>query len=340
MNLKILLWLLPVMTGIFSCTTQKSSTVWVSGVQVKCFTGAGDKPCLQIYRGESLQSAKWEIIYANIDGLEFEKGVYKQIILNEEKLDLKTLPADAPNVAYTAVKKLDEKVDDRIRLIGKWELNQVSQELIPKDVPTPTLEIDLYEMSLSGSGGCNAYSADIINVTDNQIEWTPITSSTRACEAKNIETQYLEKLYKAVKYKVSENSLFFYNSEGQQLVSFLRAKGQPQKERLHDIWVTKRWMGNTLKKDKSTPVIEINLTRMDMMVRNDCQEYMGALEAVSDTRLESGMIVLLQEEEECNNDLQKMIVSFQEVYTYELNGLELKLIDKTGKEIFAFQKVD
>jgi heat shock protein HslJ len=321
-----------------SCgNSKKITTVWVSGVETKCFTGAGDMPCLNIYRGEHLEQAKWEFIYSGIQGFNFEKGVYKKIVLEEQRL--KEVPMDHPGVEYTLIKEIEQRPDKRFLLEGKWQLNEVAKELVIQDIEIPTLELDLYQMTLSGASGCNNYSTDLRKITEDQIFWDTIEKSTKTCTTKNIESTYRNALLKVKTYEVQSSSLFFYDERGEQLLSFLKTKNET-KQRLQDIWITKAINGKEVLANEQVPVLEINLTRMDILLNNGCQEYMGSIESVSDTKFDPGMLVLLEEEDGCGSDMQKFLEQFKTVQYFNLKGLELTMLDKMGKEVLRFHKGD
>jgi heat shock protein HslJ len=78
---------------------------------------------------------------------------------------------------------------------------------------------------LSGTGGCNQYSADYTTSSSNGITITQPTSTMMACAESFMqqETQYLSLLPTAAKYEISGDQLTLFNSAGTKILIYKSA---------------------------------------------------------------------------------------------------------------------
>jgi heat shock protein HslJ len=78
---------------------------------------------------------------------------------------------------------------------------------------------------LSGTGGCNQYSAEFTTTASNGITITQPTSTMMACAEPVMqqETQYLSLLPTAAKYEISGDQLTMYNSAGTKILIYKSA---------------------------------------------------------------------------------------------------------------------
>ena len=81
------------------------------------------------------------------------------------------------------------------------------------------------DWKLSGSGGCNQYSAEYTTTTSNGITITQPASTMMACENNLMrqETQYLSLLPTATKYEISGDQLTMFNISGTKLLIYKSA---------------------------------------------------------------------------------------------------------------------
>jgi heat shock protein HslJ len=81
------------------------------------------------------------------------------------------------------------------------------------------------DWKLSGTGGCNQYSAGYTTTASNGITITQPTSTMMACENNLMqqETQYLSLLPNAAKYEISGDQLTLFNATGTKLLIYKSA---------------------------------------------------------------------------------------------------------------------
>lgn len=214
--------ILPAILILQACSSSNSSIYWVSGIKTECSAGAGTMNCLNVYKGQDLSDAVWENFYSNIEGFEFEEGFLQKIEVEEIKLDPKNVPADASSIKYIMVKELETKPDTRISVRGNWILGRLNGAPINKSIVLPTMNLNLNQMRIAGSGGCNNYTGSIDKLTTGTLNFGTIASTKKACINNNIEDDYLKVLNSVKTYETNELTLTFMDSDGNEILSFLK----------------------------------------------------------------------------------------------------------------------
>lgn len=323
---------------LISCTSQRQ-ILWVSGVKSECSAGAGKMNCLNVARSENLNEANWENFYSNIDGFNFEEGYLKKIEVRVE--DLEDVPADASSKKYILIKEIEKIEDTRRLLSGEWILADMNNNPINRSIVLPSLSIDLFTKQISGSGGCNNYFGKINDLGITNIAFGAIASTKKACINQNdIEDEYLAVLGTATQFKVKNEQLSFYNDEDEKILTFLKKEKQEVNERLHDIWITKRISGNPINRMTAIPTIEFNLTEMRIFGNDSCNEFSGELLEVTEKEIIFGEIAATAKM--CNKMevADRFHQALSEVVTYQLNELNLTLLNENGEEVLSFLKGD
>lgn len=223
MNFKILLAVLISFSLLQACsTTKNTSTFWISGYKTEADAGAGKMQALQVHRGENLRDVKWEYFYAPIEGFEFEEGYLQKITVKEEKLDPKTVPADASSIKYTLVKVLDKQKDIRTVLDGSWSLVKLNDAPLNRMVTIPTMDIDLSQKRISGNSGCNNYTGSIKKLTPSAIELSPLASTKKMCRNKNVEDEFNTAINTINTYQIKGNMVTFYDENSKKVLAFMK----------------------------------------------------------------------------------------------------------------------
>lgn len=320
-----------------SCET-KNKIFWVGGTKTECSSGVGKMQCLTIHRGENLDDATWENFYSNIEGFEFEEGMFKKIEVKEEKIE--NPPADGSSIRYILVKELDKKVDNRANIKGKWRLNTLNNNPINRSNVLPEIEILPNKMLISGNGGCNNYTGKINKLSNNIINLGYIASTKKACLNKNIEQDYFNVLSKVKTFKVTDDNLVFFDENGNKIASYLKITPKVANQKIHDIWIATKIMGNPINRMSETPRLEVNLTEMTVYGNDGCNNFNGVIKEVSDTEIILGNIAITKKM--CRKmevpDLFNKALS--KVKSYKLEGLTLILLDAKGEEVLQFLKGD
>ncbi len=325
---------------LFSCSTTKNNefTYWVNSSKVDCM-GVAPMKCLQVQKSEKLSESAWESFFAPIEGFDFEPGYIYKLRVKEEKIPLDQVPADASSIKYTLVEVLEKQLDHKALVAGEWLLARINKGPINRSVALPTININLDEMRVSGSGGCNTYSGPLEELTQKTIQFGNIVSTRKACMNRNIEPEYLKALGAIKTFEIKQSMLVFYDEKGDELLAFIAKKKQIN-QRLNDIWALESIQGEVLANVKNRPMIEIHLAEMRAMGNDGCNHFRGKINKLDETDLEFG--VFAGTKKMCPNmkipdQFNKII---QQVKKYKLENLHLFLLDKDGKELMKLKKTD
>jgi heat shock protein HslJ len=215
-------YLLLVLICISSCTQSNHKTYWVDSVKRNCESGAGKMMCLNIYEGENLDSAQWELFYSNISGFTFEPGYYQKIVVSSEILVKEKIPADGSAISYTLEKVLEKKEDKKIRLHDIWAAKSILGNPIPDSATmvTPTLEINLSKMEITGSNGCNNYRGSIEKINDSLLKFSMLLSTKKMCMNMMISDLFDNALNQTFNYQLKNTTLTFYDIHENELITF------------------------------------------------------------------------------------------------------------------------
>jgi heat shock protein HslJ len=126
------------------------------------------------------------------------------------------------------IKLLIYKKQVSIPITGTWNLfnyNNGKGGIQSVIIGSKTTAIFGSDWKLSGSGGCNQYSAGYTTTASNGITITQPTSTMMACEVPVMqqETQYLSLLPTAAKYEISGDQLTLFNSGGTKILIYKSA---------------------------------------------------------------------------------------------------------------------
>lgn len=172
------------------------------------------------------------------------------------------------------------------------------------------------------------------NLTD--AEWRLFYSDI---EGFKFESGYYQKIKVTVEKLNKENVPADAGTMRYKLAEVLDKKLDP-KLRLHDIWATQKINGEPIPKDIKTPILEINITKMQVLGSNGCNNYNGGIKRITENEIEFAPIAGTRMM--CPN------MSIPDAYdkalaasiSYKMNKLELTFFDANGEETLNFIKVD
>lgn len=333
--------LLPVALIILhSCSTTRNRIFWVSGVKTECSSGGGKMQCLNVHKGKHINDPNWETFYAPIRGFEFDEGYLQKIEVKESRLNKNNVPADGSTLQYELVKVLDKQKDIRATLHGRWTLVRLHDAPLNKMVTVPTMTIDLAKKRFSAYGGCNQFTAQIVSLTNAEINLGTIMGTKKACISKNIETEFQEAVNTIKTYEIKDKTVTFMDESGKKVLEFIKEKNDTPNQRLHDIWIATRINGNPINRMSPIPRLEVNLTEMSVMGNDGCNDYSGKIKEVSDTEIVLGPVA------STNKMCRKMETSLRynealsNVKGYKLEQLTLILVNEKNEEVLSFVKGD
>ncbi|WP_107038451.1 META domain-containing protein [Brumimicrobium mesophilum] len=332
---------LPFVAGLIilqSCSTPKNEIMWVGGIKTQCDAGSGMRKCLNVFEGEDLKDENWKNMYAGIQGFEFEEGVMKKIEVKKEERKAKNTPADASTIKYTLINEIERKEDPRAQLKGNWVLTSINEGVINKMVVLPTLMFDLEGMKISGNGGCNLYSAQIGELTTQKIEIKQGLGTLKACNNKNIESEYHKALSKVEKYEISDNKLEFYDQDGNTVLTYLKVEVSKASSDLSGVWNIMKINDNALLEVKSKPSITFDLDKMTVSGKDGCNNFNAQIETLSNADLEIGQVAstkMMCPDMETSN---QFLLALDQVVSYKIQSNQLVMLDKDGKKLVLFER--
>lgn len=212
-----------------SCASQKKIAtspyiMWVKGVQVDC-TGVGAMKCMQIQKNEVIEPGKWQNFYSEIDGFHFQSGELCKLLVAEEKLDKSQVPADGSSVKYTLVEVLEKIPDPIFELHDIWSLEAIEDKalLTPGNGATlinPSIEINLTEMKVMGTDGCNQFSGSVKNVETGILEFGNMAGTMKMCINMDISDSFNKAIAQVKKYRRDGLKLYLLDESGVELLQF------------------------------------------------------------------------------------------------------------------------
>ncbi len=103
-----------------------------------------------------------------------------------------------------------------------WMASSINGDPINKMVSVPRLEINIAEMKIFGTDGCNEYNGAITESTSDKIKFGRIASTRRMCPEMDIANKYTAALNTVAAYKVNGSKLALMNSSGKEVLSFIK----------------------------------------------------------------------------------------------------------------------
>lgn len=205
-------------------TKNNTTTWWTNSYKVSC-TGVAPMSCLQIQKNKTIEQGKWQNFYTGIDGFDFEPGYLQKIRVKELKINPTNVPADGSLMKYKLVRVLEKKADERFAIHDIWALESIEGVLIPKPIEntglkTPILEINVTEMKVMGSDGCNRITGEIATLDGEKLEFGNMATTKRLCSNMDIANKFNETLLTVRKFKKEGLKLILLNESGNEVLSF------------------------------------------------------------------------------------------------------------------------
>lgn len=199
---------------------------WVNSQKVDC-QGVAPMKCLQVQKGENKTADQWEYMYANIDGFDFEPGFQYKLVVKEEQLDPKDIPADASSIKYTLIKVLEKNkvkspmMDESISN-QEWSLKMINGTTVDKfdSRKAPTMLLMAKDKKISGTDGCNNYFGNIEEMDGNSLKVSMLGKTKMACINNKLPELFSDKLSKITSYKMMNDQLILLDASGDELLIF------------------------------------------------------------------------------------------------------------------------
>jgi len=194
---------------------------WVNSLKAKC-VGVAPRLCLQIQKGDKLNSEGWELFYAAISGFEYEPGYIYKIVVKEEAIPSQQVPADGSSIRYTLIKVLEKQLDSKLRLHDIWALESIESKDLSLEgrQKRPQLEINLQKMNIVGNDGCNNFTGNIQNIDLEKITFGPIATTRKICPDMSVPNKFHQHINQVQAYSIKGLKLYLYDNQGNELFGF------------------------------------------------------------------------------------------------------------------------
>jgi heat shock protein HslJ len=330
-----------VLLTFLSCSSNKQKTTiyWVSGFKTTCDSGAGSSECLLISKEAGLKNAKWQNFYATIEGFQFEEGLIKKIEVLETQRE-EPVPADASSIHYEMIKELEQTPDPRTALNGEWEVDSVVGQPLSQNTISPTLSIQLSEMTVNGNGGCNSYRGTIATLGLETISFAELLNTLRICKDQAMEDAFLKALGQTAGYTVAENKMSLFDENKELQLVFNKMEKTKNAIRLNDIWIAVRINGHPINRMVETPRLEVNISEMRIFGSDGCNNYFGTIEDLSEDAITIGGIGSTRKMCPDMTLPERYNTALSKIKSYGFNERLLVFKDTDGNEVLAFIKTD
>ncbi|WP_346860214.1 META domain-containing protein [uncultured Draconibacterium sp.] len=329
-------FLLAIIILAISCssTLQKNTfTYWINSYTVDC-TGLTPMNCMLIQKGEKIIEGQWQNFYSKIEGFTYEPGFIYKLEVKEEKLQ--NIPADASSIKYTLVTILEKKEDTKYFLNGNWEVIKINGAAITSTVQKPQIAIDIAEMTINGTDGCNNYSGTVLTIDGGFIELGPLAATRKMCPEMAIPDRFNQAISKVKTFRTEKNKLYFMDTNGSVVLEC--SKTAEPMVLINDIWVVEFIRGESV--SAAAPQIEIHSEQMQIMGTHGCNNFKGKLTRLTNTEIEIGPLAGTRMMCPDMTNADKFNAAINDVKSYEIHNLKLILFDAEGRRILQLRKTD
>jgi heat shock protein HslJ len=229
-------------------------------------------------------------------------------------------------------------------IAGTWDLQSYNNDKGPIQTVIPGIETTAVfgaDGKLSGSGGCNQYSAQYITTASNGITITQPITTLMACAEPVMkqETQYLSLLQLAAKYEISGDQLTLFDKNGTKILIY--------KKDVSISTITGTW--NLFSYNNGNGGIQsvISGSRITAVFGEDwklsgsggCNQY----NAVYTTTASNGITITPPSSTmmACKNNLMQQETQYLSLLPtaakYEISGDQLTLFNSTGTKLLIYK---
>jgi heat shock protein HslJ len=229
-------------------------------------------------------------------------------------------------------------------IVGVWDLfyyNTGTGALQTVITGSETTADFTLNWKLSGSGGCNQYSAEYTTTASNGITITQPISTLMACENNLMqqESQYFSLLQKATKYEVSGDQLTLFDINGIKLLVYNKHVSIPTIAGTWNLFYYNTGTGalqTVITGSTTTAVFGID---WKLSGSGGCNQYnaayaTNAVNGIIITRPSSTMMA-------CENNLMQQETQYLSLLPtaakYDISGDELTLFNVTGTKILIYR---
>ncbi|GAB6011691.1 META domain-containing protein [Viscerimonas tarda] len=226
-----------------------------------------------------------------------------------------------------------------MQLDGKWTLKTFNGKDVAESFKggIPTLEFNITEKRISGSGGCNNYSGVFI-LTENEFSAPNVVSTQKMCFAQNQESAFYQLLAEVSTLSLNGENLIF-TQKGKQVLVFVKEKTLNLADLTGVSWVLQSIEGSpvdTYFKGTSFPGIEFDAANNSLKGNAGCNTYNAPFTLTGNTLTVSAGRTTRRACENMEGE-QKFVGTITGASNIELNNNNL-VLKKNGVEVLRFTK--
>ena len=105
---------------------------------------------------------------------------------------------------------------------ANWQAVRVNGNPINRMVNTPVLELNIQEMKINGTDGCNNFFGTISELNENQISFSQIGSTRKMCPDMEIPDQFLSGLNKISQFSFDKSILIFSDQNNNEVLALMK----------------------------------------------------------------------------------------------------------------------
>jgi heat shock protein HslJ len=207
--------------ALFACKSNEPKPVVykINSAKVDC-VGVAPMTCLQIQKGENIDTENWEMFYASIEGFNYEPGYIYSISVKETELAEDEVPADGSSIKFELVEVLEKSQDPLLALHDIYIVQEILGTAIQGDSLTkvPTMEIFVSERRIAGTDGCNNYFASIENLTETEITFSQAGATRMLCPDMTTPALFNKALNEVKAYKRGNGNVMLTNASGETVI--------------------------------------------------------------------------------------------------------------------------
>lgn len=193
----------------FSCSKSTQKTLLIANAKVDC-TGVGPQQCLQV---KEEGQTDWTFFYDPIEGFDYVEGFYYKIKV--EVSEVADPPADGASLKYQLLEVVEKSTIPLNLDQGSWLVIQIKDQ--NHFGRNPFVKINLSKNEINGNTSCNRFSGNI-DVTDNAVDISEISSTKMMCRDIDVEAAFLEALKEVSFYTLSNGKLQFLDENKELLM--------------------------------------------------------------------------------------------------------------------------
>ncbi len=157
----------------------------------------------------------------------FKKNIEKDYFIALEKVkayqiedEKLTFLGEQGEILLSFLKQKEQAANHNLHNI--WITTRINEAPINRKNPIPTMEINLTEMKVFGSDGCNNYSGAIKKASDSELKFSPLVSTRKMCRNMEVPDAFNKAISKVSSYQLDGLKLTLLNEEGKEVLSFIK----------------------------------------------------------------------------------------------------------------------